>query len=146
MIADARLTWRIVAICLCLLLFGWWAREGQQTNEMPATGGDAKIRVNVNAVLVPVVVRDSHGHVVSNLKKEDFHVFDRDKPQVLSGFTVQARAGVEDKPNAAEQAQALPNAAAPNGSSRPAIAPNRFIVFLIDDRHLSAGDLLRVEK
>ena len=56
----------------------------QQTNETPPESGSSKIIVTVNAVLVPVVVRDSQGRAVGNLEKKDFEVFDRNKPQAIS--------------------------------------------------------------
>ena len=47
------------------------------------------IVVNVNRVAIPVVVRDKQGRTVSDLKKEDFQVFDDGKPQPISGFMVE---------------------------------------------------------
>ena len=46
-------------------------------------------KVRVNLVLVRVVVRDSQGNVVANLKKEDFQLQDNRKPQTISTFSVE---------------------------------------------------------
>jgi len=112
-----------------------------QENAQPPSGTDTKIRVAVNGVLVPVVVRDSHGRAVGGLKKEDFQVFEGNKAQDISGFSVQQRAGVEGNRASTEPA--------PVGLDTPqpaATPPTRFIVFLFDDLHLSTGDLLRMQK
>jgi hypothetical protein len=62
------------------LVFGLWVHlAAGQTKETLATDGNVKVQVSVNAVLVPVVVRDSEGRAVGNLKKEDFQVFGKDK-------------------------------------------------------------------
>jgi Ca-activated chloride channel family protein len=44
------------------------------------------IRVNVDRVNVGVIVTDTHGHFVENLRREDFHVFDNGIEQPLTGF------------------------------------------------------------
>jgi VWFA-related protein len=49
----------------------------------------ANIRVQSNLVEVPVVVRDSHERPVSDLRKEDFLLFDDGKPQPIQIFSVQ---------------------------------------------------------
>lgn len=94
---------------------------------------------NVNVVLVPVLVRDKQGRAIGNLKKEDFQVFDNDKPQLISGFTIQRRAGSEGVTN-----PALSTAIAP--STPPPRVPDRFIVFLFDDMHLSFDDLAQAQR
>src|SRR5580704_16313090 len=147
MSANSKRLLIIVSFFLCSLVFTRWFRlAAQQPNESTASGSGVKIRVNVNAVLVPVVVRDSHGRAIGNLKKEDFQVFDRDKPQVISGFSIQKRASVENEPKAVEQSQVVPSITPSNGPAPQGTVPERSIVFLFDDLHLDRGGLLRTQK
>ena len=95
----------------------------------------------MNKVLVPVVVRDRQHRAVGNLKKEDFQVFDKDKPQVISGFSIENRGVAEARPDGGQ-----PSSVPPSTPSTPAAAPRRFIVFLFDDLHLDAGNLGQLQK
>src|SRR5580693_8755202 len=58
---------------------------GQEKNAQGQQQQPARLRVTTELVLVNVVVRDKKGNPVSNLKQEDFTVFeDGQKQQVLS--------------------------------------------------------------
>ena len=111
-----------------------------QQKDLPAQNGTFTIESKVDVVLVPVLVRDGQGHAVGNLKKEDFQLFDNDKPQAITGFTIQQRATIQGDRSAAEPA------ALPSASPQAANVPERFIVFLFDDMHLSASDLSQSQK
>ena len=101
-----------------------------------------KLHVEVPELLVPLVVRDKQGHAVGNLGKGDFAVFDQGKAREITGFTVIKSSA------AAEVVQAVKPASSPVSvdAAVPLVAPDRFIVFLFDDRHLTNSDLAITQK
>src|SRR5689334_21180368 len=73
-----------------LFLGGAVLAAAQESKEAPSF----RLQMNVDRLLVPVVVRDGHGHTVGDLWKEDFQVFDNGKPRDISAFTIEWRGGV----------------------------------------------------
>lgn len=112
--------------------------EEMTTRETPAT-----FRSKVNLVLVPVVVRDRQGHAIGNLKKEDFQLFDRGKPQTVSSFSVETLTSQTAEPPKTEMPPAAPGEESP-AALNPADVPKRFIVYFFDDVHISQSDLMQV--
>jgi VWFA-related protein len=115
----------------------------ESSAEIVAHDEPTTFKVNVKLVVVRAVVRDSQGYAVGNLHEEDFQVFDKGKPQMLTQFDVEqvgakARAKVEDPGNASQ-------GASPNAQSAP-IAPERFIAYMFDDVHLQFGDLAHLRE
>lgn len=127
----------------CLLFFSLAFSAAQQANE--PQNAPPRLEVNVNRVLVPVVVRDKQGRAVGNLKKEDFQVFDNDKPRPVTAFTVEKRGVVETNAGAGAESGAQPQAAA-SAAPQSSLLPKRIVVFLFDDMHLSFEDLAQAKK
>jgi VWFA-related protein len=75
---------------------------------------------------------------VSDLRKDDFQVFDNDKPRVVSAFAVERRPAADSNSGNNADGGAEPSAAAN--------APPHFIVLLFDDLHLSFVDLTNAKK
>ncbi len=94
--------------------------------------------MDVNHVLIPAVVRDANGHLVEDLKKEDFEIRDDGKPRAIVGFQVEraAPARVTIQASSAPVASEPPSSPAPS----PSVFP-RFVVLAFDDWHLNATDL-----
>jgi VWFA-related protein len=111
----------------------------QQGGETAAQGGGYTIKIGVNSVLVPVVVRDAHGRVVGDLTQKDFTLFDQDKPKAISGFSLQKRAESGERAPTVEYGNAPYVLSVPPPKPPPASVPQRFIVFLFDDTHLDPG-------
>lgn len=131
----------LLAMSRCFLLLLTCVRGvAPQAPTTPSTTPPT-IRSYINEVLVPVVVRDEKGRAVGDLKQGDFQVFDKGKPQEITGFTLERRTKVSsnDK-DAASQPKV------PNEGPKPATPPERFIVFLFDDMHLGNDDLYQAKK
>ena len=94
--------------------------------------------VRVNLVPIRVVVRDGQDHVVSELKKEDFQVFEDHKPQVIAHFSVES-APAPSPPEGKDSPSADHPEKAP-----PFVPPARFVALLFDDVHLPFGELARI--
>lgn len=115
----------------------------QKPPELSAQDRPFRIQVKVDAVLVPVVVRDSHGHFVGTLKKEDFQLFDKNKLRPLSGFTLEKNLPLNPEAAPTPIVPGTPSSPAP---PQTAVPPQRFVIFLFDDLHLTPGDLAQVQK
>ena len=111
----------------------------QTTGEMSAHDAPATFKTKVNLVLVPVVVRDNQGHAVGTLKQDDFQVFDKGKPQVITKFSVEK----SGRPITAEQVNTNPAEATGDAAAAMPI-PEHYTGYVFDDIHLIFSDLARV--
>ncbi|HTS49198.1 MAG TPA: VWA domain-containing protein [Bryobacteraceae bacterium] len=110
-------------------------------SELSSHDAPATFRARVNLVMVPVVVRDRHGHALGTLKQEDFQLFDKGKAQIISKFSVE-KAGAKVVSSAIQ----VPPPAEDGDRAKPventaAAIPTRFVAYLFDDVHLGFPDL-----
>lgn len=108
--------------------------RSQTTGQTPQSQNPFEVKVASNLVVVRVVVRDSQGKPVVGLKKEDFQLFDRGKPQTIAQFE-------EEAPAAASN---LPAVAAPGQPPAPVTAhvARHFLVLYFDDLDMSDADVI----
>ena len=122
---------------------------GENNNsELSSQDRPATFKVRVNEVLMRVVVRDQKGQVVTNLRKEDFQLFDNRKPQTISSFSAETPDSLALKPDATVTAAGdLP--VDTDAEIKAAVAkkmPQRFVALLFDDAHLSMEDAVFVRE
>jgi VWFA-related protein len=99
----------------------------------------AKFRVNVRLVLARVVVRDSNGHAIGNLHKEDFELFDNGKREVISAFDAQGASEVQSE----AAANSTPENNNPSIQATPAFS-TRYVALVFDDLRLDFANLASV--
>jgi VWFA-related protein len=106
-------------------------------DEIVARDSQATFKVHVNLVPIRVVVRDSKGKVVTNLKKDDFQLADDGKLQSISSFSIDTSTSQAPsvKTDSVETASEGTPAKVPE-------LPQRFITLFFDDLHLSTQDVM----
>ena len=98
----------------------------------------------VTLIEVPVVVRDKNGKAVGTLRQEDFQLFDKGKPQVISKFSVERPDGGKAITQVSSAKAEGP--AGENTDAAPVITPDHFVAFLYDDLHMAFADLVYTRK
>jgi VWFA-related protein len=135
-----------------LLLFAstaWVSAQDQP--EIASHQAPATFSSNVSLVSVPVVVRDSKGHAVGNLRQEDFRLFDKGKQQVVAKFSIvqnggSAAAGLAADGRAAENPAASPKPASIDQPLPDRPLPDRYVAYVFDDIHLNGQNLTQVTR
>jgi len=119
----------------------------------PATGQNEEVssqetpttfKVRVNLVLVRVVVRDSQGKVVSNLKKEDFQLYDNRRLQSISSFSIETPETRTASAVASTTTAQDSSSSADAAGGKAVVLPQRFVSMVFDDVHLSMSDAVFV--
>ncbi|MGA2103341.1 MAG: VWA domain-containing protein, partial [Candidatus Sulfotelmatobacter sp.] len=123
--------------------------ESKQVSEEIATRDEpTTFKVNSKLVVVRAVVRDSQGKAIGSLHQDDFQVFDKGKPQVITQFEVEQPGSLAEKARQASEKDSGSAAAGetPSTAGNPPVAPERFVAYLFDDVHLQFGDLAHVRE
>src|SRR2546430_7600162 len=83
----------VMGLLLCAALSSFAAAQRGQQQQRPAPEpppkptDDQTLSVNVDLVNILFTVADRKGKFVTNLKKEDFHVFEDERPQTITNFS-----------------------------------------------------------
>jgi VWFA-related protein len=121
----------MVSAMVCVTAANARQTASSQTDHPPT------LKSETNLVLVRVVVRDSEGHPVTGLRKEDFKLFDRGKEQPITQFDEVPGAESATTLRPSDEQQTNPQAAAI--SSRPA----RLVAFYFDDLDAPQASLMQ---
>lgn len=115
----------------------------QDGKEFSSQDTPATFKVRVNNVLVRVVVRDLHGKVVSNLKKEDFQLYDGRKLQTINSFATETPS-THAVPLTTSPAPVSSSSEADPAAVKAAALPQRFVSMVFDDVHMVMEDAVFV--
>jgi VWFA-related protein len=119
---------------LCLTAANAQQAPSSQTDRPPT------LESETNLVLVRVIVRDSQGHPVTGLKKEDFKLFDRGKEQPITQFDE-----VPDAESATKQPSGPQTDEQQNNPQTATISsgPARLVAFYFDDLNAPRASLMQ---
>jgi hypothetical protein len=125
---------RLVPLCTAICL-------AQTSPEISTQEKSVTFQSKVTLIQVPVVVRDNGGKVVGTLRQEDFQLFDKGKPQVISKFSIEKSGGQRITALSAPEAELTGEGKAAHLDAASVAAPDHFVVFAFDDINTEFGNL-----
>jgi VWFA-related protein len=134
-----------IGIVICILFFSAAGAPPRKDIEEKAKTIDMIEKVRVRLLLFDVVVEDREGNPVSNLSKDDFHLFIDGTEKPISTFEEHCESTLHlvDKTMAAEAEKKEEAPATEDlGTDFIDIEP-RYIIFYFDGAHLSMGGRIR---
>jgi VWFA-related protein len=118
------------------------AAQASDKPELATHESETTVRLRTSLVLVRTVVRDSKGHPVPNLRKENFKLLDERREQAIAYFAVESSSPAPGAAPASASGAAAPAADTPGAPAAPP-APQRFLALFFDDVHSKFEDLVR---
>jgi VWFA-related protein len=116
------------------------AQQPSDNSELVSQDSPATFKVRVNLVLVRVVVRDNQGKVVTNLRREDFQLFDNRKPQAITYFSSETPESQALRPATTVTANEEAGVTPEEVQTAAKKLPQRFVGVMFDDVHMSMQD------
>jgi VWFA-related protein len=104
---------------------------------------DQPIRVRTDLIEIRAVVTDKKGNPIPDLKKEDFELFENNKPQELSFFSV---VRIPGRNEATGISVAPPETRPKTDAGRRVETPLQTVILSVDTLHLSLQSLLRIKQ
>ena len=93
---------RCLACLACIMLFYSLtdipAQDEALQAKPPEAQEDQRIKVQTELMEVRAVVTDRDGHIIEDLKKEDFDLLENDEPQEISFFSISQIEGKRSQP------------------------------------------------
>ncbi len=147
-------TRHLLAVTLLSSLSLWMFVQAQTTQPQSPAGNKPQkpkgqendpLRIETELVQIDVVVADKAGKLVSDLKREDFELFEDGKPQQVSYFSVgtAARPAAWLKP---EPKKSPKESVAAGTTPTAEVSAGRFVVLAVDDLHLAPANLLNTRR
>jgi VWFA-related protein len=77
---------KLLAVC-ALTIFAALAASSQNIKPTPTPGDDDVVKISTNLIQIDVTVTDKKGNVVSDLKPEDFEIYENGERQEITNFS-----------------------------------------------------------
>ena len=144
-------------LCVLIILCFSWIVNAQVPTKTADPSQDNVVRINVNLVQVDVTVTENNGHHVTDLKPEEFQVFEDGRPQTITHFSYipSYSAATAAKPPAPAPLQITAAGGKNKSITVPAPLPpvplrpdqvQRAIALVVDDLGLSHESSVRVRQ
>jgi VWFA-related protein len=136
----------LTTACLILMAAAQTLSPGEvRVSSRPYRPESQVLRAESRLVQVEVVVRDSRGHAVAGLTKDDFALFDSGHPRDISEFSVEKFNVASPSATTTIASTAPPGVSGKPSTTKQVPGPARWIALFFDDINTPSGDLVRAK-